>query len=209
MTCYRRCGGTDAARIRVDDRGRYREAEEFLLRAFEIAGPANATAVYNLAFLYQQQGRFQEAERLHRLALEQIERMRGVFDPAVAQSLNDLGPLYRSRGRHSRAIDLHEHAGEIRSADQDALQTILERGDFIRPLPEEGPGGAAAGGPPLGGTPAPIETDPAIVAELIARSQASIAAVKREIRADRHCSTSSWRTSGSCSGSCSVRRAVR
>src|SRR5207237_4975704 len=58
----------------------------------------------------------------------------------------------------------------------DALQTILDRGDFIRSLPDEGPGGA-----PAGGAPAPIETDPAIVAELIARSQAPIAALKRDI----------------------------
>src|SRR5438876_5695000 len=60
----------------------------------------------------------------------------------------------------------------------DALQTILERGDFIPSLPDEAPGGA-----PTGGAPAPIETDPAIVAELIGRSQASIAALKRDIRA--------------------------
>ncbi len=64
----------------------------------------------------------------------------------------------------------------------DALRTILERGDFIRPLPDERPGAAAAGVVPAGGAPAPIETDPAIVAELIARSQASIATLKREIR---------------------------
>src|SRR5438045_3630659 len=60
----------------------------------------------------------------------------------------------------------------------DALQTIVERVDFIRSLPDEAPGGA-----PAGGAPAPIETDPAIVAELIGRSQASIAALKRDIRA--------------------------
>src|SRR5579859_5789211 len=59
----------------------------------------------------------------------------------------------------------------------DALRTILERGDFIRALPDEGPGGAS----PVG-APSPIETDPAIVAELIGRSQASVAALKRDIR---------------------------
>jgi pyruvate,water dikinase len=59
----------------------------------------------------------------------------------------------------------------------DALRIVLERGDFIRSVSAEGPGGA-----PAGGAPAPIETDPAIVAELIGRSQASIAALKREIR---------------------------
>jgi rifampicin phosphotransferase len=60
----------------------------------------------------------------------------------------------------------------------DALRTILERGDFIRSLPDETPGGA-----PAGGAPAPVETAPAIVAELIGHGQASIAALKREIRA--------------------------
>jgi rifampicin phosphotransferase len=59
----------------------------------------------------------------------------------------------------------------------DALQTILERDGFVRPLPGEGPPG-----PLFGGTPAPIETDPAIVTELIGRSEASIAALERDIR---------------------------
>ena len=64
----------------------------------------------------------------------------------------------------------------------DALQTILDRGDFIRSLPDESPGGPPAGGAPAGRPPAPIETDPAIVVELIGRTQASIAALKRDIR---------------------------
>ena len=59
----------------------------------------------------------------------------------------------------------------------DALQTILDRDDFIPSLADEGPGGA-----PTGDAPPPIETDPAIVAELIERTQASIAALKRDIR---------------------------
>jgi rifampicin phosphotransferase len=60
----------------------------------------------------------------------------------------------------------------------DALQTIVDRGDFIRPLPDEAP----AAGPPLGGAPAQIDTDPAIVTELIERNQVSIAALKRDIK---------------------------
>jgi phosphoenolpyruvate synthase/pyruvate phosphate dikinase len=59
----------------------------------------------------------------------------------------------------------------------DALRTVLERDGFIRPVPDEGPPG-----PLFGGAPAAVETDPAIVTELIERSQASIAAVKRDIR---------------------------
>src|SRR5215217_114547 len=96
-------------------------------------------------------------------------------------------PMYEAGGRLfvdvtrdlaspvSRA-GLLEVLGKSDPLIRDALQTILERGDFIRTLPDEGPGGA-----PAGGAPAPIETDPAIVAELIGRSQASIAALRRDI----------------------------
>ena len=59
----------------------------------------------------------------------------------------------------------------------DALRTILERGDFIPSLPDEQPGVA-----PVGSAPASIETDPAIVAELIQHSEDSIATLKRDIR---------------------------
>jgi pyruvate,water dikinase len=59
---------------------------------------------------------------------------------------------------------------------RDALETIVDRGDFIPSLPDQAPGG-----PPVGSPPAPIETDPALAAGLIERSQASIDALKRDI----------------------------
>ena len=55
----------------------------------------------------------------------------------------------------------------------DALQSLLDRDGFFR----EG----TPPGPLFGETPDPIETDPAIVTELIALSQASIAATERAI----------------------------
>jgi rifampicin phosphotransferase len=61
----------------------------------------------------------------------------------------------------------------------DALQTIVERGDFLPTLPDVGPAA------PAGATPAPlppIETDPAIVVDLIERSEASVATLQRAIR---------------------------
>ncbi|MEU0192746.1 rifamycin-inactivating phosphotransferase [Streptomyces afghaniensis] len=61
---------------------------------------------------------------------------------------------------------------------RDALETVLDRDDFVPSLPDAGPGGP----PPGGRTSAPIETDPAIVTELIERSQASVAALERDIR---------------------------
>ncbi len=102
--------------------------------------------------------------------------------------LTALPPMYEAGGRlfvdvtprlawpASRA-GLLEVLGKSDPLIRDALETILERGDFIPSLPDEDPGVA-----PPGDAPAPIETDPAIVTELIARTQASIADLKRDIR---------------------------
>jgi pyruvate,water dikinase len=57
----------------------------------------------------------------------------------------------------------------------DAIDTLFERGDFGAPAPDEPAPGAA---PNANSLPA----DPAIVAELIARSQESIAQLKRDIQ---------------------------
>jgi pyruvate,water dikinase len=59
---------------------------------------------------------------------------------------------------------------------RDALETVLKRDDFIPSIPDEGHVSA-----PTGGAPAQLETDPAIVAGLMARAQASIAALQRDI----------------------------
>ena len=78
----------------------------------------------------------------------------------------------------SRA-DLLELMGRSDPLTADALRTVLGRDGFIRPLPD----GEDPPGPPPGGAPDPIETDPAVVTELIGRSEASLAALRRGIRA--------------------------
>ncbi|MFJ6391097.1 rifamycin-inactivating phosphotransferase [Streptomyces sp. NPDC091972] len=60
---------------------------------------------------------------------------------------------------------------------RDALETVLDREDFVPSRPDTPGGGVRAGGPPE-----PVETDPAVVTGLIERSQASIAALRREAR---------------------------
>ncbi|MEJ1112309.1 MULTISPECIES: rifamycin-inactivating phosphotransferase [unclassified Kribbella] len=60
----------------------------------------------------------------------------------------------------------------------DAVETVLDRGDFIPTRPDEGPGGGA----PVRGASASMETDPVIVTELIERSEASIVALRRDLR---------------------------
>ncbi|MGW5361014.1 rifamycin-inactivating phosphotransferase [Actinopolymorpha pittospori] len=61
----------------------------------------------------------------------------------------------------------------------DALQTVLDRDDFLPSVTDDGP----AWTPPGSGSSAAVETDPAIVTELIERTQAAIADAKRDIRA--------------------------
>ncbi|HEY7236093.1 MAG TPA: rifamycin-inactivating phosphotransferase [Gemmatimonadaceae bacterium] len=60
----------------------------------------------------------------------------------------------------------------------DALQTIVDPGNFIPSLPDESPSVFRFVGAPAA---TPIATDPAIVTDLIAQTQASIAALKRDI----------------------------
>jgi rifampicin phosphotransferase len=102
--------------------------------------------------------------------------------------LTSPAPMYEAGGRlfvdatqrlasPASRTGLLEVIGKSDPLIRDALETVLERGDFIPSLPDEGPGGV-----PVGGAPTPIETDPAIVTELIARTQDSIAAVKRDIQ---------------------------
>jgi rifampicin phosphotransferase len=84
----------------------------------------------------------------------------------------------RALGSPASRAGLLEALGRHDPLIGDALATIIERGDFIPALPDEGPGGT-----PGDGAPAPIETDPAIVAGLVEASQASIATLRRDIRA--------------------------
>ncbi|MFF3527140.1 rifamycin-inactivating phosphotransferase [Streptomyces rubiginosohelvolus] len=65
---------------------------------------------------------------------------------------------------------------------RDALETVLERDEVDPPLPDAGQAGPV--GPPAGGAPeaSVTEADPAIVAELVQRSETSVAALERDIR---------------------------
>ena len=97
-------------------------------------------------------------------------------------------PVYMAGGRLfvDVASDLASPASRARLLEvmgksdpliSDALETILERDDFIPTVRDESPSAA-----PAGGLPAPVETDPAIVTGLIERSEASIATLKSDIR---------------------------
>jgi pyruvate,water dikinase len=80
----------------------------------------------------------------------------------------------RALGSPTSRANLLNVAGRSDPLIGDALHTVLDRGDFIPALPDEDPGGI-----PDYSAPVPIETDPAIPAELVELGQASIAALKR------------------------------
>ncbi|MFG1917360.1 rifamycin-inactivating phosphotransferase [Micromonospora sp. NPDC048898] len=75
-------------------------------------------------------------------------------------------------------------AGFLKMADRtdpltrDALETVLERPDLVPALADSG-----SVSPPVRGASAPIETDPAIVTQLIERSEAAVTALRHDIAA--------------------------
>ena len=87
----------------------------------------------------------------------------------------DVTPRLASPASRATLLDLMEKGDPL---VRDALETILDRDGFVPSLPDAGPGG-----PPARGASAPVEPDPAIVTGLIERSQASLAALERDIRA--------------------------
>ena len=86
----------------------------------------------------------------------------------------DVTPRLASPASRAGLLDLMGRGDPL---VRDALETVLDRDDFVPSLPDAGPGV-----PPAGGTSTPIEADPAIVTELIGRSEASVAALERDIR---------------------------
>ncbi len=106
------------------------------------------------------------------LSVRQLTTPRPMAEAGGRQFVDVAGMLASPVGRAS-VLDVLGRGDPLIG---DALQTLLDRGDYVSPPPDEGPVG------PLAGLPAePIEADPAVVAELINASRASIATLRREI----------------------------
>ena len=72
--------------------------------------PHTATYLNNLANLYHNQGKYQEAEPLHKRALTIKEHDLGENHPDTATTLNNLALLYRAQGKYQKAEPLLERA---------------------------------------------------------------------------------------------------
>ena len=69
-----------------------------------------ATALNELAGLYQAQGQYTTAEPLYQRALQIREIAFGPDHPEVAESLNNLAVLYHLQGQYARAEPLYQRA---------------------------------------------------------------------------------------------------
>jgi len=67
------------------------------------AHPNTATCLNNLAALYDEQERYEEAERLYDLALKITEGALGPEHPQTAAIVNNLALFYRQQGRYEEA----------------------------------------------------------------------------------------------------------
>ena len=76
--------------------------------------PKLATAINNLAILYDSQGEYVKAEPLYKQALEIRQKALGETDPAVATTLNDLATMYTDQGRFAEAEGMLQRALAIR-----------------------------------------------------------------------------------------------
>ncbi|WP_223645680.1 rifamycin-inactivating phosphotransferase [Corallococcus sp. EGB] len=107
------------------------------------------------------------------LSLFQLTALRPMYE-AGGRLFVDVTQALASPAIRAGLLEMMEKSDPL---FRDALQILLNRGDFIRPLPDASPGRL-----PAGAGSSPIEADPAIVDALIARTQASLAALKRDIQ---------------------------
>jgi hypothetical protein len=91
----------------------YEEIAKLLEEGLGPERPNTATALNNLADLYRNLGRYQEAESLHVRALKIREKVLSSEHPDTAQSLNNLALLYYQQGRYQEAEPLYQRALEI------------------------------------------------------------------------------------------------
>ncbi len=102
------------AGLAAQQQGNFSEAVKQLKAALEATksfGPADlrlATTLNNLAVLYDEQGRYAEAEPLYKRALAIMEQALGPEHPDVATNLDNLASLYLFQGKYAEAEPLYK-----------------------------------------------------------------------------------------------------
>jgi tetratricopeptide (TPR) repeat protein len=90
-------------------------ALQIVEKAFGNEDPKVAIALNNLAFLYDAQGRYAEAEPMFKRAQTIVETVLGPGHPSLATSLENFTALMRKTGRKAEAIEMEARARAIRA----------------------------------------------------------------------------------------------
>ena len=75
--------------------------------------PSTATSYYNLARVYQAQGKYEKAEGLYEKSLRIRERVLGEEHLSTAASYNNLAGVYQAQGKYEKAEGLYEKSLQI------------------------------------------------------------------------------------------------
>ncbi|MBW4517949.1 MAG: tetratricopeptide repeat protein [Timaviella obliquedivisa GSE-PSE-MK23-08B] len=135
-TLYHQLGRIYAQRVKQGNAQDYPQEIELATNYFQKAVALReklgeqesvASSLVWLGRLYQDQGRYSEAEPLYLQALEIYQSQLGQDHPSTATSLNNLAGLYESQGRYSEAEPLYLQALEIRRSQlgQDHPDTAM------------------------------------------------------------------------------------
>ena len=107
-SCTRRKASTPTPR------GCYKRALAIREKALGASHPDVAQTLNNLAVVYQEQGKYADAEGLYKRALAIYEKALGEDHPDVAQTLNNLADVYQEQGKYADAEGLHQRALAIK-----------------------------------------------------------------------------------------------
>ena len=109
--------------------GNYAEAEAAFRKAVA-ANRSDATAHYNLGFIYQRQGLTEQAKVAYREALR--------LNPTYAKALNSLGTLLESEGNYAEAETSYRRAMEAEPSFAKAHLNLAELYINVLGMPEKG-----------------------------------------------------------------------
>ena len=89
------------------------KAYQYALKNLGKANPRIVTSMYYLAFFYEAQGRYAEAEPLYKEVLQLCEKILGREDPSTINAAVNLAKLYIHQGRYSEAEPLLKETLEL------------------------------------------------------------------------------------------------
>ena len=87
-----------------EDPSRYQEMDSTIAKTWH---PSTLTSTNNLALVLNSQGKYEEAEKMHRQTLAMEEKVLGAEHPSTLTSTNNLALVLNSQGKYEEAEKMH------------------------------------------------------------------------------------------------------